>query len=178
MSEVKKVIFMSIISIFILIIGVSGVAYSYVNNQTNIVGEVSSVLIKDEELSVVFEGDTEIKANYLKDGSSVSKKFKVENIATGAVSYNIVWNYINNGYINKDGLVYTLKDNLGNILVEESVVPITGSNIPILKNITLEKSEEVTYIIEIKYRDSKDVKKSEQTMIAKIGVENNTLDNL
>ena len=46
MSEVKKMILVSSIAILALILGASGVAYSYVNNKTSASTDVSSVLIK------------------------------------------------------------------------------------------------------------------------------------
>ena len=177
MSEVKKIIYLSIFSVLALVVGTSGVAYSYVDNKTySNNSDVSSVLIKDEDLSVVFEGESKIEANYMINEQVITKKFTVLNTATGAINYDIVWNYINNGYTNRDGLVYTLADNSGKVIVKETTIPITGSNIPILKNVTLEKNEEITYTLEIKYYDNKKENR-DQTLEAKIGV-NSNIDNL
>lgn len=175
MSEVKKMILVSSIAILALILGASGVAYSYVNNRTSASTDVSSVLIKNEDISVVFEGDSEIDASYLKDKETVSKTFTVENTSTGAINYNIVWTYIDNTYTDTDGLVYTVKDNSGKKLIENTVVPTTGANIPIIKNITLEKNEERTYTLEITYNKNKDA--VEQTLHAKINAVVNELAN-
>ena len=175
MSEVKKLTIMSGVAVLTLVFGVAGVAYSYVNNETELNENVSSVLIKDNDISVVFEGDTEIDASYLKDEETIRKTFVVKNTSTGAINYNIVWTYINNSYTDTDGLVYTLKDDTGKNLIEETVVPTTGANIPIIKNITLEKDEERTYTLEIKYNKTK--KAVEQTLKAKINAVVNEFDN-
>lgn len=175
MSEVKKLTIMSGVAVLALVFGVAGVAYSYVNNETELNENVSSVLIKDNDISVVFEGDTEIDASYLKDEETIRKTFVVKNTSTGAINYNIVWTYINNSYTDTDGLVYTLKDDTGKNLIEETVVPTTGANIPIIKNITLEKDEERTYTLEIKYNKTK--KAVEQTLKAKINAVVNEFDN-
>lgn len=177
MSETKKMILFSIFGIFALTLSVSGVAYSFVNNEVDNTSEkASSVLVKDEELSVIFEGEALIDASYLQNGEQISKKFKVENTATGAVSYNIVWNYIDNEYTDTEGLTYTLSNN-GKVIVEATNVPQTGSNISIIKNTTLEKNETNNYILTISYKNNPEIKAHEQTLKAKIGVNNNE-DNL
>lgn len=175
MSEVKKLTIMSGVAVLALVFGVSGVAYSYMNNKSETTENVSSVLIESEDISVVFEGNTEIDASYLKDEETVSKTFTVENTSTGAINYNIVWTYISNEYTDTDGLVYTIKDNTGKNLIEETTIPTTGANIPIIKNITLEKDEKRTYTLEIKYNKNMDA--TEQTLTAKINAVVNDLDN-
>lgn len=177
MSEAKKMILFSVFGILVLTLSVSGVAYSFVNNEVKTPGEeASSLLVKDEELSVVFEGKALIDGSYLQDNEQISKTFTVENTATGAVSYNIIWNYIDNEYTDTEGLTYTLSNN-GKIIVEATNVPQTGSNIPILKNTTLEKNETNNYILTISYKKNSKIKAHEQTLKAKIGVINNK-DNL
>lgn len=176
MNEAKKMIIFTAIGIFTILLGVSGVAYSWVNNNDTNKDNVSSVLVKDEELSVIFDNGTLIEANYLKDNETVEKKFTVKNTGSGAISYNILWSYINNEYTNKEGLTYNLKYEDGRKILLDTQVPITGANIPILKNVILEKNESYTYILEIRYKSNKNIKVKEQTLNAKIEIKSNNED--
>lgn len=166
----KKTILFVFFGLFMLLLGLSGVTYSFVNNIGDNGIKNSSAIVKDDDITIVYENGTELLANYLKDNESISKSFTVKNTSFGAISYNILWSYINNNYTNKEGLTYTLKEESGKNLILDTVVPITSANVPIVKNIVLEKNETKKYILEVKYSDNNNIKEKDQTLNGKVSV--------
>lgn len=136
MPEEKKYLFYSILGVILIMFSVFCVTYNWINNKSNL-NHNNTTIIKEKDLTIIYEKGNTIKIGNIKPGENVLKTFKIKNISTGAINFNIMWNYVENNYNEKKNLVYTIACN--NIKTKETICPSSGSNIPILKNITIEK---------------------------------------
>ena len=148
----KKIAIISsiVVAVILLVVGVSYAYFSATVTEDN----KTQTVIKTQQLSLTFNGTSEITADDMIPGDSFTKTFTVENTATVKTFYNIYMEGITNEF-NED-LVYTLTDEDG-IVVAEAPLPVTNTGKSyLIENIEIEPSEikEYTLTIEYKYLDT------------------------
>ena len=149
----KKKITLVYIVAALMILAILGYTYAYFSATVTEDNKTQTV-IKTQQLSLTFNGTSEITADDMIPGDSFTKTFTVENTATVKTFYNIYMEGITNEF-NED-LVYTLTDEDG-IVVAEAPLPVTNTGKSyLIENIEIEPSEikEYTLTIEYKYLDT------------------------
>ena len=137
----------------LMILAILGYTYAYFSATVTEDNKTQTV-IKTQQLSLTFNGTSEITADDMIPGDSFTKTFTVENTATVKTFYNIYMEGITNEF-NED-LVYTLTDEDGTV-VAETPLPVTNTGKSyLIENIEIEPSEikEYTLTIEYKYLDT------------------------
>ena len=84
---------MKILMILIIIISVLGViGFSYAYFSTEVKGEGKNIVLETGDLKLRYTDDSSMSLNNALPGDSIVRTFKVENIGSKKVSYNILWN--------------------------------------------------------------------------------------
>ena len=153
----KRFIGFSIIGVILIIVSVFGVTYSFLSNKSSM-SDKNMTIVKTDDLVVRYEKGTDIHIGNIKPGKIVSKTFIVKNSSTGALNYDIRWVYTENDFNEEDNLVYSIT--VDGKKHKEKDLPSTGLNIPIVKNITIEKNASHTYIINIRNKNNESSNKT------------------
>ena len=139
----KKTFIISILIVFITIIGVSYAFFS-----SNVIGTGKDNIVSAGSLSLHFEDGDEMTISDAYPGDKIEKIFTITNTGTLTTSYTMWWKDLTNTYIN-DELVMSLECNSYKILdgektkfgscenLEETVIG-TESKVPIKSNIQIE----------------------------------------
>ena len=83
-----------------LVLGVTGFSYAYFS--TEVKGEGKNIVLETGNLKLRYTDDTSMSLNDALPGDSIVRTFKVENIGSKKVSYNILWNNLINTINNYD----------------------------------------------------------------------------
>ncbi len=142
------------------------VTYTWLTTKSSLSTDATSV-VKTDGLTVLYTNGSDFNIGNLKPGEINTKTFTVKNNSTGALNYSIKWSYVENNYNNKKGLTYIISGN-GDIS-KEIKCPSSSANIPILKNITIEKGASHIYTISIQY-DKEAKRKATNSFKSKLDV--------
>ena len=134
-----------IVAILLLIVGVS---YAYFSATVKEEGKTQTV-IKANELSLTFNGTSEITADDMIPGDSFTKTFTVENTSSVKASYNIYMEGITNEF-NED-LVYVLSDETGTVVAKTPLPTTNAGKTYLLENIEIESGVTKSYTLKIEY---------------------------
>ena len=94
---------MKILMILVIVTSVLGViGFSYAYFSTEVKGESKNIVLETGDLKLRYTDDSSMSLNDALPGDSIVRTFKVENIGTKKVSYNIVWNNLINTINNYD----------------------------------------------------------------------------
>ena len=140
----------------------------------NEVGKTQTV-IKTNQLSLTFNGTSEINAEGIIPGDSFTKTFTVENTSSVKTFYNIYMEGITNEF-NED-LVYVLTDGDGEVVAETPLPTTNAGKTYLFENIEIEPSEikEYTLTIEYKYLDTPQNDYQGAEFKATVGIDTNKL---
>ncbi len=83
-----------------LVLGVTGFSYAYFS--TEVKGEGKNIVLETGNLKLRYTDDSSMSLNDALPGDSIVRTFKVENIGSKKVSYNILWNNLINTINNYD----------------------------------------------------------------------------
>ena len=97
-SNITKITIITIISLFIF--GLIGLSYAYFS--TEVKGEGKNIVLETGNLKLRYTDDASMSLNDALPGDSIVRTFKVENIGSKKVSYNIIWNNLINTINNYD----------------------------------------------------------------------------
>ena len=89
-----------ILIIIISVLGVIGFSYAYFS--TEVKGEGKNIVLETGDLKLRYTDDSSMSLNNALPGDSIVRTFKVENIGSKKVSYNILWNNLINTINNYD----------------------------------------------------------------------------
>ena len=82
------------------VLGVIGFSYAYFS--TEVKGEGKNIVLETGDLKLRYTDDSSMSLNDALPGDSIVRTFKVENIGSKKVSYNILWNNLINTINNYD----------------------------------------------------------------------------
>lgn len=142
MSEERKYLLYSIVGVMLIMFSVFWVTYTWLNTRSSLSGKDKTV-IKEKGLITTYTGGTTLTVGNIKPGERINKNIKIKNNSTGAINYNIIWSYVENDFNNEKNLLYSITG--GENINKQKICPSTGSNIPIVKNITIEKNTTQEY---------------------------------
>ena len=92
-----------ILMILIIVTSVLGViGFSYAYFSTEVKGEGKNIVLETGDLKLRYTDDSSMSLNDALPGDSIVRTFKVENIGSKKVSYNILWNNLINTINNYD----------------------------------------------------------------------------
>jgi len=157
MNSNKKYLIIGIVSILLLMLGVS-VAYF----TTEILGEGKRMIISTANLEIIFTDKSEIIEEEITPGWSKTKEFTVENRSNDTFKYNIsMKDFINTFAL--EYLEYKITSTNGYNMTEYEVLPKSEetSTVTLKDGISIEEGVTHTYTIEFRYRDDKDKNQAE-----------------
>ena len=94
---------MKILMILVIVTSVLGViGFSYAYFSTEVKGESKNIVLETGDLKLRYTDDSSMSLNDALPGDSIVRTFKVENIGSKKVSYNILWNNLINTINNYD----------------------------------------------------------------------------
>jgi len=157
MNSNKKYLIIGIVSILLLMLGVS-VAYF----TTEILGEGKRMIISTANLEIIFTDKSEIIEEEITPGWSKTKEFTVENRSNDTFKYNIsMKDFINTFAL--EYLEYKITSTNGYNMTEYEVLPKSEetSTVTLKEGISIEVGETHTYTINFRYRDDENVNQAE-----------------
>jgi len=150
----KRFIIIGIISILVMMIGVS---YAYFTSM--IVGEGSPISVKAKKLAIIFTDTEEITGSVINPGWSTSKSFTVENKSGSVFYYDINIEDLINTFVTTGYLQYKITSSDGGYNMEEFIdIPKSEeARREVLKSgIEIEDNELHTYKVEFRYLNSEE----------------------
>ena len=97
-NNITKLSIITIISLFMLAV----IGFSYAYFSTEVKGEGKNIVLETGDLKLRYTDDSSMSLNDALPGDSIVRTFKVENIGSKKVSYNILWNNLINTINNYD----------------------------------------------------------------------------
>ncbi len=155
----KKYIIISIVSVLVILIGVTIAYYSAI-----ITGDRKKIVINTKELQVVFHNGEEINETAIEAPWETSKTFSVESKSPDIFYYNIVLQDLINGFTSNT-LEYkiTCTDGDGYSMSDFEPVPVSPekSDQILIEGIELQPKATHAYTIEFKYDNKEDIDQSD-----------------
>ena len=99
--------------------------------------DVEDVTVETANLSIVYNSGPQYNVNNVLPGWSGTKTFTVTNNGEREATYNISWQNITNLFNGKNDIVYSITSTNGGGSLSETPFPSTGTNLPIISNITI-----------------------------------------
>ena len=146
----NKYLIISIVSLLLLIIGVS-----YAFFTTRIIGTGKSILVQAKDLRIIFTDTQEISDDNIAPGWQISKNFTVENLTSDIYNYNIVIDDLVNTFVSTGLLQYKIESNNGGYSTNWTDVPKAASatKATIAYNVSIASGVLQTYTITFRYVD-------------------------
>ncbi len=155
----KKYIIISIVSVLVILIGVTLAYYSAV-----ITGDKKKIVINTKELSIVFHNGEEINELEIEAPWTTSKEFSVESKSPDIFYYNIVLQDLINGFTSNT-LEYKITCTNGEGYSMNDFEPVPASpkksDQVLIEGIELQPKATHTYKIEFRYLNSEDIDQSD-----------------
>ena len=176
----KKYTIISIVTVLIILIGVSFAYY-----RVQIIGTGSNMVLETKYMRIVFTDTTEIVDREIIPGWSTSKTFTVENKFEDDTSYDILLeNYINTfvtvgnlqfKIVSEDGGYNTVSDDENYIDMAKSQ---SARTIALANDIALPTNAKHNYTIYLRYKDSEESQTADmlKTLSGRLGVREGTED--
>ena len=127
-------------------------SYAYFLATVDTSGNVASSLTTDELNDIVLTGTKTVNSDNLIPGESVSTTFTVENSNKVDVCFDLLWNNVNNTFVNKADLVVTLTKNGTEINLSNSIFPSTNDGV--LTSLSIKANTTDTYKLTVTYKET------------------------
>lgn len=154
-----KLIIGLVISIIILIIVISVGTYSFYTATLRTTNDDQNTLQNSTAKIEFVLSDGSLTGDNLIPGDTITKTFQVKNNGTIDGTFKIMWDSVNNTFVNKQDLIVTLADDEGTIIADtdNQVVPDSTTTATILKdNLKIGVGETKNYTLTITYRNTEE----------------------
>lgn len=163
--------------VVIIIVGlITGLSFAWFSATVSGNDEAKSDVVETANLSIVYENAQELKGINIMPGWSEEKTFTIINNSDATAYYELVWANLTNTFVNKSDLVYSLTSTNGGRTLRETMVPESGTNLSILKYISIEPGVTEEYTLTIHYKNLNKDQNSDQgkKLLGKIEVKEGT----
>ena len=178
MSKNNRMLFVGIFMIMFALL-VSGATFAYFTAEiTNPIG--SSIIIKMDTLELIYQDTEAIEVIGAFPGWTGTKTIKVKNNGGSTISYDLLWNKLDNGFNNKQDLRYSITCSSNCKGLSDTYVPYGGTRLEIIGEQSIEPGEIQTYTVKFTFRETGANQNENQGMkmtgsmtIKQTGVDNN-----
>ena len=178
MSKNNRMLFVGIFMIMFALL-VSGATFAYFTAEiTNPIG--SSIIIKMDTLELIYQDTETIEVIGAFPGWTGTKTIKVKNNGGSTISYDLLWNKLDNGFNNKQDLRYSITCSSNCKGLSDTYVPYGGTRLEIIGGQSIEPGEIQTYTVKFTFRETGANQNENQGMkmtgsmtIKQTGVDNN-----
>ena len=152
----KKILYGTFIALLLLL--TTGLSYAYFSTSVSGNDNAKDVVVEVGTLKLTYTDSPEIVMQNIKPGQTITKKVTVKNNGTLDTAYNLVWQELNNTFINDEMLISATCKRLNSSNVEEGTCdgvtesPISGNNIK--KNISIESGITHEYNVTITFKET------------------------
>ena len=152
----KKILFGTLIVLLLLL--TVGLSYAYFSTSVSGNDDAKDVVVEVGILKLTYTDSQEIVMENIEPGETATKKVTVKNNGTLDTAYNLVWQELNNTFINDEMLISATCKRLNSSNVEEGTCnnieesPIKGNNIK--KNISIESGITHEYNVTITFKET------------------------
>ena len=152
--SMKKTYAVVVCAVTILVAISFSVSYSYFTSDIATGGQETSTNVTTTELQdIVLSGQTDVTADNLIPGKSITNTFKISNPNNKPVPYKLVWSDVVNNFVNQSDLIVTLSaDGLSDFTPVS--FPATGANTVLLDGKTIDASTTLTFTLKIEYKNT------------------------
>ena len=173
----KKYLIISIVTVLVLLIGVSLAYYTI-----QIVGTGSNMVMETAYLRLVLTDNASIVEDAIIPGWSTSKKFTVENKYGAETTYDLLIENFQNTFVTNGFLQFKIESEKGYNTISEDNNYInvpksqTAKKLVIAHNIRLDKDTTHEYTISFRYKDSEENQAADMQKVlsGNIGIQNGT----
>ena len=178
MEKRNRMLFVGIFMIMFALL-VSGATFAYFTAEiTNPIG--SSIIIKMDTLELIYQDTEAIEVIGAFPGWTGTKTIKVKNNGGSTISYDLLWNKLDNGFNNKQDLRYSITCSSNCTGLSDTYVPYGGTRLEIIGEQSIEPGEIQTYTVKFTFRETGANQNENQGMkmtgsmtIKQTGVDNN-----
>ncbi len=137
-----------IVSVICFLVALIGTAYAWVAYA--VLGDAASMNITSAYIAITYRGTSDNVQTDLAPGESIIKTFSIiNNSATNSATFSLIWTIVENTFVNKNYLMYTLEDDVVGQLVSARYLPSIDG--PILYDVVILPQEERNYTLTITY---------------------------
>ena len=153
MKKTYIVIASAIMILFCLMYSVSYAYFSVkVTNDFNGGNKGSTVIGSDTVKDIIISDGTKVTSSNLIPGESVTSNFTVQNLNAVSICFGFVWTDVLNEFTRKQDLVFTLKEENGETLLENVKFPSTN-NQTIIEGLSIPAKTTKKYILTVTYKN-------------------------
>jgi len=146
----KEKIIYTIVGILLFGVLIFGISYAFFT--ADVIGgeDDTTMTIKAGQTGIRFDDNSDqVGASAIAPGWSMEKKFSIVSAATSNVFYNIVFTNVHNTFVNKDYLLFTLKNAKDGSLLASGAVPSLETTV--LSYVVVVPEGTNSYILTISY---------------------------
>ena len=151
----KKTYFVIASAILILFCLMYSASYAYfsvkVSNDFDGTNQGNTVIGSDTVKDIIISDGTKVTSSNLIPGESVTSNFTVQNQNAVSICFGLVWTDVLNEFNRKQDLVFTLKEENGETLLENIEFPSTN-NQTIIEGLSIPAKTTKKYILTVTYK--------------------------
>ena len=151
----KKTYFVIASAILILFCLMYSASYAYfsvkVSNDFDGTNQGNTVIGSDTVKDIIISDGTKVTSSNLIPGESVTSNFTVQNQNAVSICFGLVWTDVLNEFTRKQDLVFTLKEENGETLLENVKFPSTN-NQTIVEGLSIPAKTTKKYILTVTYK--------------------------
>ena len=153
MKKTYIVIASAIMILFCLMYSVSYAYFSVkVTNDFNGGNKGSTVIGSDTVKDIIISDGTKVTSQNMLPGDTVTSNFTVQNQNAASICFGLVWTDVLNEFNRKQDLVFTLKEENGDTLLENVEFPSTN-NQTIIEGLSIPAKTTKKYILTVTYKN-------------------------
>ena len=153
MSKKQKMgkVIIKIVIILLVLVALIGISYSWFKAVIEGNEESKTVTLQAGKLEITYVDGPELNVQNIVPGWTASKTFTVQNTGDDSQTYKIAWATLENNFINRADLKYSITSTNGGGTLSQTQIPNSDNNIIIIDNITIPVNTIQTYTITIQY---------------------------
>ncbi len=152
----KKTYFVIASAILILFCLMYSASYAYfsvkVNNEFDGTNKGNTNISSDTVKDIIISDGTKVTSQNMLPGDTVTSNFTVQNQNAGSICFGLVWTDVLNEFNRKQDLVFTLKEENGDTLLEDIEFPSTN-NQTIIEGLSIPAKTTKKYILTVTYKN-------------------------
>ena len=140
-----------IVIILLVLVVLMGISYAWFKTVIKGNEDAKTITIRAGKLEITYVDGPELNVQNIVPGWTASKTFTVQNTGDDSQTYKIAWATLENNFINRADLKYSITSTNGGGTLSQTQIPNSDNNIIIIDNITIPVNTIQTYTITIQY---------------------------
>ena len=153
MSKKQKMgkVIIKIVIILLVLVALIGISYSWFKTVIQGNENAKTITLQAGKLEITYVDGPELNKTDIIPGDVMTKTFSIENTGDRAATYKIAWKTLENNFINRSDLIYSVTSTNGGGTLSQTQLPDSENHILMMDNIVIAQGVTQSYTLTIQY---------------------------